>query len=143
MDIAIFLLNNTASYSKESSVDKLYVFNFAICNSKLNFFLFSPTIFLTSQKNISPLGSPNLFARRQAFAAIRRRTQWIKRKINGRENEKRRCCASNQGIYAANSLSHLIKKSREQWKLGNIRLHMAKINTYDFLSIHTHLYILV
>ena len=28
------LLNNTASYSKESSVDKLYVFNFAICNSK-------------------------------------------------------------------------------------------------------------
>ena len=133
MDIAIFLLNNTASYSKESSVDNLYVFNFAICNS----------IFLTSQKNISPLGSPNLFARRQAFAAIRRRTQWIKRKINGRENEKRRCCASNQGIYAANSLSHLIKKSREQWKLGNIRLHMAKINTYDFLSIHTHLYILV
>ena len=95
------------------------------------------------KKIISPLGSPNLFARRQAFAAIRRRTQWIKRKINGRENEKRRCCASNQGIYAANSLSHLIKKSREQWKLGNIRLHMAKINTYDFLSIHTHLYILV
>lgn len=34
MDIAIFLLNNTVSYSKESSVDKLYVFNFAICNSK-------------------------------------------------------------------------------------------------------------
>ena len=29
-----FLLNNTAAYSKESSVDKLYVFNFAICNSK-------------------------------------------------------------------------------------------------------------
>ena len=129
MDIAIFLLNNTASYSKESSVDKLYVSIFAIC------ILFSPAIFLTSRKNISPLGSPNLFARRQAFAAIRRRTQWIKRKINGRENEKRRCCASNQGIYAANSLSHLIKKSREQWKLGNIRLHMAKINTYDFLSI--------
>jgi hypothetical protein len=87
MDIAIFLLNNTASYSKESSVDKLYVFNFAICNSKLNFFLFSPTIFLTSQKNISPLGSPNLFARRQAFAAIRRRTQWINRMINGKENK--------------------------------------------------------
>ena len=31
MDIAIFLLNNTASYSKESSVDKLYVSIFAIC----------------------------------------------------------------------------------------------------------------
>ena len=29
-----FLLNNAASYLKESSVDKLYVFNFAICNSK-------------------------------------------------------------------------------------------------------------
>lgn len=28
-------------------------------------------------------------------------------------------------------------------EIGNIRLHMAKINTYDFLSIHTHLYILV
>ena len=96
---------------------------------------FSPTIFLTSRKNISPLGSPNLFARRQAFATIRRRTQWIKRKINGRENEKRRCCASNQGIYAANSLSHLIKKSREQWKLGNIRLHMAKIDTYNLSTL--------
>lgn len=143
MDIAIFLLNNTASYSKESSVDKLYVSIFAICNSETQFHSLLSAIFLTSRKNISPLGSPNLFARRQAFAAIRRRTQWIKRKINGRENEKRRCCASNQGIYAANSLSHLIKKSREQWKLGNIRLHMAKINTYDFLSIHTHLYILV
>ena len=105
---------------------------------KLNSILFSPAYFPDLSKNISPLGSPNLFARRQAFAAIRRRTQWIKRKINGRENEKRRCCASNQGIYAANSLSHLIKKSREQWKLGNIRLHMAKINTYDYLSIHTH-----
>ena len=81
MDIAIFLLNNAASYLKESSVDKLYVSIFAICNS--------------------------------------------------------------EEIYAANSLSHLIKKSREQWKLGNIRLHMAKINTYDFLRIHTHLYILV
>ena len=137
------LLNNTASYSKESSVDKLYVSISPYAIPKLNSILFSPAIFLTSRKNISPLGSPNLFARRQAFAAIRRRTQWIKRKINGRENEKRRCCASNQGIYAANSLSHLIKKSREQWKLGNIRLHMAKINTYDFLSIHTHLYILV
>ena len=151
MDIAIFLLNNTASYSKKSSVDKLYDVSVksinCVCSPyatpKLNSILFSPAIFLTSRKNISPLGSPNLFARRQAFAAIRRRTQWIKRKINGRENEKRRCCASNQGIYAANSLSHLIKKSREQWKLGNIRLHMAKINTYDFLSIHTHLYILV
>jgi hypothetical protein len=40
-------------------------------------------------------------------------------------------------------LSPFNKKSREQWKLGNILLHMAKINTYDFLSIHTHLYILV
>ena len=37
MDIAIFLLNNTASYSKESSVDKLYVSIFAICNSKTQF----------------------------------------------------------------------------------------------------------
>ena len=120
----------------------MYLFS-PYATPKLNSILFSPAIFLTSRKNISPLGSPNLFARRQAFAAIRRRTQWIKRKINGRENEKRRCCASNQGIYAANSLSHLIKKSREQWKLGNILLHMAKINTYDFLSIHTHLYILV
>jgi len=120
----------------------MYLFS-PYATPKLNSILFSPAIFLTSRKNISPLGSPNLFARRQAFAAIRRRTQWIKRKINGRENEKRRYCASNQGIYAANSLSHLIKKSREQWKLGNIRLHMAKINTYDFLSIHTHLYILV
>ena len=50
-----------------------------------NFLLFSPAIFLTSRKNISPLGSPNLFARRQAFAAIRRRTQWINRKINGKK----------------------------------------------------------
>ena len=48
---------------------------------------FSPAIFLTSRKNISPLGSPNLFARRQAFAAIRRLTQWINRKINGKENK--------------------------------------------------------
>ena len=37
MDIAIFLLNNTASYSKESSVDKLYVAIFAICNSETQF----------------------------------------------------------------------------------------------------------
>ena len=37
MDIAIFLLNNTASYSKESSVDKLYVSIFAICNSETQF----------------------------------------------------------------------------------------------------------
>ena len=28
MDIAIFLLNNTASYSKESSVDKLYAVSY-------------------------------------------------------------------------------------------------------------------
>lgn len=82
-----FLLNNTASYSKESSVDKLYVFNFAICNSKTKLPSYSPTIFLTSRENISPLSSPNLFARRQAFAAIRRRTQWINRKINGKENK--------------------------------------------------------
>lgn len=54
---------------------------------KPNFHLFSPTIFLTSQNNISPLGFPNLFARRQAFAAIRRRTQWINRTINGKENK--------------------------------------------------------
>ena len=87
MDIAIFLLNNTASYSKESSVDKLYVSIFAYATPKLNSILFSPAIFLTSRKNISPLGSPNLFARRQAFAAIRRRTQWIKRKENGKVSE--------------------------------------------------------
>lgn len=37
MDIAIFLLNNTASYSKESSVDKLYVSIFAICNFETQF----------------------------------------------------------------------------------------------------------
>ena len=30
------------------------------------------------------------------------------------------------------------KKPREQWKFRNICLHMAKINTYDYLSIHTH-----
>ena len=115
----------------------MYLFS-PYATPKLNSILFSPAIFLTSRKNISPLGSPNLFARRQAFAAIRRRTQWIKRKINGRENEKRRCCASNQEIYAANSLSHLIKKSREQWKLGNIRLPALQINTYNYLNIHTH-----
>ena len=33
MDIAIFLLNNTASYSKESSVDKLYVSIFETVSS--------------------------------------------------------------------------------------------------------------
>lgn len=37
MDIAIFLLNNAASYLKESSVDKLYVSIFAICNSEAQF----------------------------------------------------------------------------------------------------------
>ena len=69
-----FLHNNAASYLKESSVDKLYVFIFAIRNPLTPIHLFSPAIFLTSRKNISPLGSPNLFARRQAFAAIKRRT---------------------------------------------------------------------
>ena len=37
MDIAIFLLNNTASYSKESSVDKLYVSILAIWNCETKF----------------------------------------------------------------------------------------------------------
>lgn len=32
-----FLLNNAASYLKESSVDKLYVSIFAICNSEAQF----------------------------------------------------------------------------------------------------------
>jgi len=95
----------------------MYLFS-PYATPKLNSILFSPAIFLTSRKNISPLGSPNLFARRQAFAAIRRRTQWIKRKINGRENEKRRCCASNQGIYAANSLpfNKKVEGAMEIWE---------------------------
>jgi hypothetical protein len=65
MDIAIFLLNNTASYSKESSVDKLYVSIFAICNSETQFHSLLSRYFPDLSKNISPLGSPNLFARRQ------------------------------------------------------------------------------
>lgn len=31
-----------------------------------------------------------------------------------------------------------MKKPREQWKFRNSCLHMAKINTYNCLSIHTH-----
>ena len=114
----IFCLIIPPHISKESSVDKLYVSIFAICNSETQFHSLLPRYFPDLSKKYFSTSSPNLFARRQAFAAIRRRTQWIKRKINGRENEKRRCCASNQGIYAANSLSHLIKKV--EGAMGNL-----------------------
>ena len=50
-----FLLNNAASYLKESSVDKLYVSIFAICNSEAQFHSLLSRYFPDLSKNISPL----------------------------------------------------------------------------------------
>ena len=36
--------------------------------------------------------------------------------------KKRRCCASNQGIYAANSLSHFNKKVEGAMEIGEYPL---------------------
>ena len=106
----------------------MYLFS-PYATPKLNSILFSPAIFLTSRKNISPLGSPNLFARRQAFAAIRRRTQRIKRKKNEKESENGADAPANKE-YANKHPTGRRQKSREQGKFEDIRLHMAKIVTY-------------
>lgn len=72
---------------------------------KPNFLLFSPAIFLTSRKNISPLGSPNLFARRQAFARHQAAHSMDKKKGKWKGKWKRRWCAGKQGKEARDTLS--------------------------------------
>jgi len=81
------------------------------------------------KENFPHYVSATLFARLQAFAAIRRRTQRIKRKKNEKESENGADAPANKE-YANKHPTGRRQKSREQGKFEDIRLHMAKIVTY-------------
>lgn len=102
----------------------------------LPFFPLSHYFFDLPKENWLRYVPATLFARPQAFAAIRRRTQWIKRKKNGKVSENGADAPANKEKKQETPYREE-KKVEGARKFEDIRLHMAKITThYEKLLFH-------